>query len=357
MKVQKLCLKNFKRFHKRDLDFRDPETGLAEDLVVLVGKNGSGKSSVLQAIAAMLGAATGQLAGPAELDWPGFDLSLVNTAWARPTGVEVNVEFSQDEIEATRNYFSRTDMGKDADKAPPGQNSVVTLRYNPEDVRIEAPSATEFFQFHGRRYARMIFKYVQDGARLFDRVGGVFWYTEHRTTNSLTPVESNGRIITFDDMDLLRRRMADWFNFHERVQRKEYELRPGQRDFFADIERAYQIIFPGRRFEGPVPRTELEEILAEPWFYLFDGRHQYELSEMSGGERATFPLIFDFAYWTINNSVVLIDELELHLHPPLQQGLLKALRALGKNNQFIITTHSDAVTQIVPEESIRRLEM
>jgi predicted ATPase len=355
MKVQALCLKNFKRFHKYDIDFRDPETGLAEDLIVLVGQNGSGKSTILQAIASMLGAATGQLENPSELDWPGFDLSLANTAWARPIGIEVEVEFNQDEIDATREYFASTDMSKDHDKFPPGESTVITLHYDPEDARVKAPKSTEFFQFHGRRYARMIFKQVQNGARLFDRVGGVFWYTEHRTTNSLTPMEGNGQIIKLDDMDLLRRRMADWFNFHERVQREEYKLRPGQRDFFADIEYAYQTIFPGRRFEGPVPRTELEEILAEPWFYVFDGRHQYELSEMSGGERAVFPLIFDFAYWTIHNSIILIDELELHLHPPLQQGLLKALRSLGKNNQFIITTHSEAVTSIVPEESIRRL--
>ena len=118
---------------------------------------------------------------------------------------------------------------------------------------------------------------------------------------------------------------------------------------------AYQIIFPGHRFEGPVPRSDAEDILAEPWFYLYDGSHQYELGEMSGGERAIFPLIFDFAYRDIHNSVVLIDELELHLHPPLQQHLLKALRKLGKNNQFILTTHSDAVAEIVPQESIRRL--
>lgn len=355
MKVKKLLLKNFKLFHKSELDFCDPETGLAEDLIVLVGQNGSGKSSVLQAIAAMLGAATGRLSNPAELDWPGFDLSLANIAWARPIGIEVNVEFSQDEIRATRDYFNRTDMSLDEDKFPPGESPVITLRYNPEEVRVDAPTRPEFYQFHGRRYARIIFKYTTEGARLFERVGDVFWYTEHRTTNSLTPVESNGEIITFDNMDLLRRRMSDLFHFHERVQRGGYQLRPGQRDLFDDIERAYQTVFPGHRFEGPVPRTEMEEILAEPWFYLFDGKHQYELGEMSGGERAIFPMIFDFANWRIHNSVILIDELELHLHPPLQQGLLKALRNLGKNNQFIITTHSDAVTSIVPEESIRRL--
>lgn len=354
MKIQTLQLRNFKRFASFPLDFRDPETGLAEDLIVLTGQNGSGKTSVLQALAAMLGAATHRLSGPAELDWPGFDLGLANKAWARPIGIEVEVEFSKDEIEATRDYFARTDMGQDGDKVPPGQSQVVELHFKPDDSTVEARTPAAFHQFHGRRYARMILKSAQEGARLFERVGDVFWYTEHRTTNSLTPVESNGQILPYD-MTLLRRRMSDLFLFHERVQRSEYRLRPGQRDPFADIERAYQTIFPRHRFEGPVPRTEMGEILAEPWFYLSDGSHHYELAEMSGGERAIFPMIFDFANWGINNSVVLIDELELHLHPPLQQGLLKALRSLGNGNQFIVTTHSDAVEAIVSPESIRRL--
>jgi hypothetical protein len=139
----------------------------------------------------------------------------------------LDVEFSQDEIGATRDYFARTDRGQDEDKLPPGETPVVTLRYNPDEARVEASTAAEFFQFHGRRYARMIYRYAQEGARLFERVGEVFWYTEHRTTNSLTPVESNGQIVTFDDVNLLRRRMADWFYFHERVERGEFKLRWG----------------------------------------------------------------------------------------------------------------------------------
>jgi len=45
MKVQSLRLKNFKRFRNTELFFCDPETGLAKDLIVLVGQNGSGKST------------------------------------------------------------------------------------------------------------------------------------------------------------------------------------------------------------------------------------------------------------------------------------------------------------------------
>ncbi len=126
---------------------------------------------------------------------------------------------------------------------------------------------------------------------------------------------------------------------------------------YAEIERAYKAVFPERSFSGPIPRENLDDILSEPWFYLYDGRNQYEISEMSGGERAIFPMLMDFASWNIHNSVILIDEIELHLHPPIQQALLRALPKLGKNNQFIITTHSDYVEQLVPEAYIIRLEV
>jgi predicted ATP-dependent endonuclease of OLD family len=353
MKVQKVSLKNFKRFSSVNLDFRDPETGLARDLIVVIGKNGSGKSSVLQAIAAMVGSATSRLSSPSNLDWPGFDLKIANEAWVRPIEVDIDVEFSREEIKASREYFSRTDMSHDADKAPPGDSSIVKLRYNVEKNRVDAPSTSQYFQFQGRTYARMILKNSVEGSQLFEKVGDIFWYTEHRTTNSLTQLESVSE--TLFDMDLLRRRMSDWFYFHERVQRGDIRLNFGRRDLFAEIEKIYQVVFPGRSFAGPVPRTEMEDVMAEPWFYLSDGNHQYELSEMSGGERAIFPMLFDFANWGINNSIVLIDEIELHLHPPLQQGLIKALQHFGKNNQFIITTHSESILSIVPESAICRL--
>jgi predicted ATP-dependent endonuclease of OLD family len=73
------------------------------------------------------------------------------------------------------------------------------------------------------------------------------------------------------------------------------------------------------------------------------------------GERAIFPLLVDFSLNNINNSIIIIDELELHLHPPLQQALIYALPKLGRNNQFIITTHSDYITSMFKPSQIIRL--
>ena len=70
---------------------------------------------------------------------------------------------------------------------------------------------------------------------------------------------------------------------------------------------------------------------------------------MSAGERAIFPILMDFARWNINHSIIIIDEIELHLHPPLQQTLVRVLQQLGHDNQFIFTTHSNSVTSMFDE--------
>ncbi len=365
MHVESIRLKYFKRFRDKQFDFIDRETGLARPLIVLVGENGSGKSTVLQAIAATLGTATRRLHEPNDLEWPGFDLSLAGTSWNLPSEIILKMGFSDVERTATAEYFEKVPGFEDRSGiTPPSQDTPVTLTLR--EGRVHAGTGQQYFQFRGREYAKQIVKLVEEGHGVFERIGTVFWYTEHRTSTSLTAEmitspndandhSSNGGYLHYDE-NLLRRRLADFMQFHSRVERGEYQLRSGQRDLFADIERAYATVFSNRRFEGSVPRSDVDEVLSEPWFFLYDGQHQYEISEMSGGERAIFPLIFDFANWHINNSVILIDEIDLHLHPPLQQALIRALPELGRNNQFIITSHSDSIVQNVPPECVYRME-
>jgi len=50
---------------------------------------------------------------------------------------------------------------------------------------------------------------------------------------------------------------------------------------------------------------------------------------MSAGEQAIFPILFEFVRQQIHRSVVLIDEVDLNLHPPLAQMLLGLLPRLG----------------------------
>lgn len=356
MKIKSVHLKSFKKFGDRLWDFTNSETGLAKNLILLVGMNGSGKSTILQAIAATLGAATGRLPTAADLNWPGFNLELAGNSWSGPTDIKIEVEFSPAEVAATQEFYHQLREVKNLPVAPSDKNYVtLNLQVEGKQSRVQANSEAELCQFQGREYAKQILKRHGEGYKIFERVGTVFWYTEQRTTTSLTPAEDNGKSIAYND-DRLRRHLSNSMLFHQQLERGQRQLESWQRDRFAEIERVYQAVFPRHSFSGPVPRPDIDEVLSEPWFYLSDGHKEYEISEMSGGERAIFPVLFDLTNWNINNSVVLIDEIELHLHPPIQQTLLRALPSLGKNNQFIITTHSDAVAQIVPNKSIVRVE-
>lgn len=353
MKVQSVQINYFKKFENSPLfDFTDEETGLARDLIVLIGMNGTGKTTLLHAIAATLGTATGRLPKISDLEWAGFNYELLGSNWGRfEPEVTLKVQFSTSEINAVRQFHDKLQK-MNRDLVQPAQQNIVTLRWQWPDERSQAQNAPELFQFKGREYAKQLLR--SEGFQLFEQVGTVLWYTEQRTSTSLTTEDPQRRLEITED--ILRDRLSKWRQFHYIERGKIGQLRVGQKDLYAEIEQVYKAVFPERTFVGPVPRENIDDILSEPWFYLHDGKNQYEISEMSGGERAIFPMLMDFASWHIHNSVILIDEIELHLHPPMQQLLLRALPKLGKNNQFIITTHSDYIEELVPEAHIIRLE-
>jgi len=102
---------------------------------------------------------------------------------------------------------------------------------------------------------------------------------------------------------------------------------------------------------------ELFRVTAEPGeknkstleFNFNDGRvMKFDMLPM--GYKRVFATVFDLSYrsYILNedaesHGVVMIDEIELHLHPTLQQDILQRLRRSFPNIQFIITTHSPLV--------------
>ena len=54
--------------------------------------------------------------------------------------------------------------------------------------------------------------------------------------------------------------------------------------------------------------------------------------------------------------VVLIDEVDLHLHPQWQQTILGDLHGIFPNVQFIVSSHAPAVIHSVQREQIRILD-
>lgn len=103
--------------------------------------------------------------------------------------------------------------------------------------------------------------------------------------------------------------------------------------------------------------------------FTVDKRGQpFYLHQLSDGERGLLALVFDLSRrLAIANpdsdnpiaegvALVLIDEIELHLHPKWQRDVLQRLRDIFKASQFVVTTHSPLVLGEVPARSVRFLE-
>jgi predicted ATPase len=129
------------------------------------------------------------------------------------------------------------------------------------------------------------------------------------------------------------------------------------KDYIVEIEDSYNKLFPGTRFVGIEPMPGISEPRPHDFLFLIDrdGR-KCDISEISSGEQAIFPVIYEFVRLDIAKSIVLIDELELHLHPTGQQALLGMLRKIGSDCQFLISTHSPYLEEIIPDDHEVRLE-
>ena len=93
---------------------------------------------------------------------------------------------------------------------------------------------------------------------------------------------------------------------------------------------------------------------------------QHDLHSWADGHRITFTWILDFfaqamkadAFDTDGNicGVLLVDEIEQHLHPSLQLEILPKLQALLPKCQIIVSTHSPLVALSVPSDHVISLQ-
>lgn len=356
MKLKHVLIENFKGL--RSVEFSTETSSQApRSLTALLGDNGSGKTSVLQAIALTLSMATRRTRDMASFAWHGFLPERVGTLGR--TLVELDVVFEPEEITLTSQLFKAWEESLPSDRrqlmkiVPPAQHSQVKLRL--ENGRLNSPQHFEgITQFLGRFYVKALRDTRPEFNDSFARLGDVFWFDQHRNLGSLIadeiPSGEQPREGWQAGVEQLREFLVGWWGHHTTPARRG-------KDFIAPLETSFQKVFPNTRFVGIMPRNGLTSPRANDFYFLIDrdGR-VYDLAEMSSGEQAVFPLIYEFVRLDIKRSVVLIDELELHLHPPEQQRLLAALPRIGPDCQFFVTTHSEFLSSAIPNEREVRLE-
>lgn len=160
------------------------------------------------------------------------------------------------------------------------------------------------------------------------------------------------------------RKLFEYFYYLEDLERREKEQAKDwdhQNAQLAAIRTAINSFLP----EYTRPRTELK-----PLRFIMDSTKDgcaYDIKLLSDGYKTSLAMVMDIAMRMVEANpkmgrealqspgIVLIDEIELHLHPSWQQRIILDLQRTFPNVQFICTTHSPQVLSTVRPESIRTI--
>lgn len=356
MKLAKVRIENFRHLGTTgspvELDFTD-SLGRPRDLVLLVGPNTTGKTTILDAIAAALGPSLEMptlrpdfVRSPRSIVRKGELFARV-TCWLR---------FSSEEIQATRELFR---LGEITTLVPDIEEVKLTWQYPDPRERDQSEfgfSSTEprngWTLFKGRRQVMRLLATRRVDWNWFEKVGGVFTFDQQRTGSGKTISLQTWNIIhgTADSSgENENRRTTDprTILLDMAVRALVPARRPDQQDDFSLIKKQYAELCAPRRLIGPVREDDGSLDLR-----FTDGENEYDYDGLSSGEQMILLLLIRMASEHIHRSIVLLDELEQNQHPLWQRKLLYLLPHLGTDNQFIATTHSAYLRDAAPRSAV-----
>lgn len=303
---------------------------LDRPLTVLFGVNGSGKSSVLAAAVLALSKVWYHGRPPREDSW-----------WRSPDDTDIRLgarELSLTTIlsngEVTQEAIVRHHLGTTDHLA-----GLLNVGF---DKLYDAAPALSVFYGASREVAK-----AQDAFSLAE--------------NGNTAQPNFPSSATHDSLvagHLKFRSLFLWFKAREDV---ENELKVAQQNLLledphlAAVRRAVAGMLPG--FSGlRIQRDPLHMVIRK-------GDTTLVIDQLSDGEKLLLALTADLARRLATTyadqgdplqgeAIVLIDEIELHLHPTWQRRVLASLRTTFPNCQLIVTTHSPQVLSEVPDDAV-----
>ncbi len=341
MFLKSMTLHNFRCFTDLKVNFNNR-------LTVLVGSNGAGKSTVLEAAAIAAGTLTFAMDGltnygikKSDAHYKCFDLgSNVDVQPQFPVEITAVGTIDGQEISWIRNLNSANGRGG---LAAAKEMTMIAENYQNRMRNGDKALKLPIISYYGT---------------------GRLWNQHREKKNDVFEKNnrSNGYIDSLDGAanDKL---MMKWFQKMTIQQAQRGELIPE----FTAVRMAMEQVFASiTGFSNVQVQFNLDTSDIDILYFDKNEEHlRIPVSLLSDGYKCTISLIADIAYrmailnpqlldkvLTETEGIVLIDEIDLHLHPSWQKRILKDLMEVFPKVQFIVSTHAPEVINSAKQESI-----
>lgn len=348
------------------------EIDFHERLTVLVAANGAGKTSILDALAVALGPFVGA-----------FD-----EAYGK--GFEAN-DIRQIRVRKTASNEMEYAVGGCLLKAKGFIPGLEVRSYKDRNNWKEVP-ATWSRVLAGSTKAKTTIKeaknLVSSGKRHQDAVRtpgevvdlpvigyygtGRLWQLKKLTVGKLPKTSRTIGYTDCLDPGSSYKAFAEWFRYWSQsaleakfaaLKRNEQPSNSEFDEFIASVNQAINTCLAPSGWKNIEYSMARQELIAHHEEY-----GDLPVSLLSDGIRNMIGLVADIAFRATKLNpqlgaeassrtpgIVLIDEIDMHLHPTWQQVVLGGLTAAFPNIQFVVTSHSPQVISSVPSENIRIL--